>query len=265
MASRAQSAAARRRTTPNRGGLRLVVYHASPDVQPHIAQLKRSRKFKVSCYSQRTVPIRPPATSVDAVLWEIAPGRRPNWRQLKAIARGTAVVSYSAAESADVIERSRGLGFACHLNAPLSPVEVEHQVALALPVDLATRFRQFQPALRRHLTRVEAVGEMMRAANASLEPQRVADALVARAAAWLPAPCWVVVGPDPGWVTEADGRARPRRERRDGGARPWRLGLAPLAGVQLGQLTRRSLDSGRARGGGRGIPADVPGAARWPR
>ena len=198
MASRSPRATTRtrRRTSASRAVLRLVVYHASADVQPQVAPLTRTQKFKVACYPQRTVPVRPPATAVDAVLWELSPGRRPNWRRLNAIARGTPIVSYSATESTTVIERSRAIGFACHLSAPLTGVEIEHQVALASPADLATRFSQFQPALRRYLARVETVGEMMRSVSVSLDPNRVADAVVARAAAWLPAPCWVVVGPD---------------------------------------------------------------------
>ena len=49
MASRAHSATARRRGTASRQtALRLVVYHASDDIRPHIAPLKRNRKFKVA-------------------------------------------------------------------------------------------------------------------------------------------------------------------------------------------------------------------------
>ena len=55
----------------------------------------------------------------------------------------------------------------------------------------------FQPTLRRYLNRVGIIGEMTRAVNASMDPERVADALAARAAAWLPAPCWAVVVSDP--------------------------------------------------------------------
>ena len=192
MASRAHNPAERRRGASSRVELRLVVFHASPDVQTHIASLKRNRRFIVRCYSQGTVPIR--AGAVDAVLWELAPGRRPNWRRLRAMARGRPVVSYSASQAADIVERSRSLGFTAHLAAPLSTVDIEHQVALASPADLATRLRQSQSMLRRYLARVEVINEMHRAVNASLDPSRVADALAARAAAWLPAASWAVVG-----------------------------------------------------------------------
>ena len=195
MALRAHSPAVGRRGPPSRAGLRLVVFHASPDVRAHIASLKRNRRFTVTCYSQRTVPIRPRATGVDAVLWELAPGRRPNWRRLRALARGRPIVSYSASPDVDVVERSQALGFASHLAAPLSVVEVQHQVALASSADLATRLRLVQPMLRRYLGRVEVINEMHRAVNASLDPTRVADALAARALAWLPAASWAVVRP----------------------------------------------------------------------
>ena len=131
---------------------------------------------------------------VDAVLWELAPGRRPNWRRLKAIAGGVPIVSYSATPDTEVAERSRAIGFACHLDAPVSAVEIEQRVALASPADLATRLRQSQPTLRRYLGRVEVINEMYRAVNASFDPSLVGDALVARAAAWLPVASWAVVG-----------------------------------------------------------------------
>ena len=195
MASRAHSQAGSRRGPSSRAGLRLVVFHASPDVQTHIASLKRNRRFTVACYSQSTVPIRQGPGAVDAVLWELAPGRRPNWRRLRTMARGRPIVSYSASHDVDVIERSKALGFTSHLVTPLSVVEIEHQVALASPADLSTRLRRSQPMLRRYLGRVEVINEMHRAVNASLDPTRVADALAARAAAWLPVASWAVVGP----------------------------------------------------------------------
>ena len=69
-------------------------------------------------------------------------------------------------------------------------------MTLASPADLATRFHQLEPTLRRYLCRAEVVSKIFRTVNASLDPARVADALVSQAAAWLPAPCWAVVGPD---------------------------------------------------------------------
>ena len=63
--------------------------------------------------------------------------------------------------------------------------------------DPGRRFAEFHPALRRRLRRRDTVVEMMRLSHASLDPRRVASAVVERAAAWLPAPGWAVVGADP--------------------------------------------------------------------
>jgi diguanylate cyclase (GGDEF)-like protein len=48
----------------------------------------------------------------------------------------------------------------------------------------------------RRLARADVLVEMIRAVNSSLEPERVADAMVARAADWIPAPGWIVVAND---------------------------------------------------------------------
>jgi diguanylate cyclase (GGDEF)-like protein len=56
--------------------------------------------------------------------------------------------------------------------------------------------------MRRRLTRADVLTEMIRAVNASLEPERVADAMVARVSAWIPAPGWLVL------ATTEDGEIR---------------------------------------------------------
>jgi diguanylate cyclase (GGDEF)-like protein len=63
-------------------------------------------------------------------------------------------------------------------------------------VDLASRLRPLQRALRNRLARADVLTEVIREVNASLDPERVADAIVARAADWLPAPAWVVYAVD---------------------------------------------------------------------
>jgi diguanylate cyclase (GGDEF)-like protein len=50
--------------------------------------------------------------------------------------------------------------------------------------------------MRKRLARADVLAEMIRAVNASLEPERVADAMVARAAEWIPAPGWLVLATD---------------------------------------------------------------------
>jgi diguanylate cyclase (GGDEF)-like protein len=63
-------------------------------------------------------------------------------------------------------------------------------------VDLASRLRPLQSALRSRLSRGDVLTSVIREVNASLDPERVADAIVARASEWLPAPAWVVYAVD---------------------------------------------------------------------
>ena len=59
--------------------------------------------------------------------------------------------------------------------------------------DLSERLRARQAPLRRQLATADVLSEMLRAVNASLEPAKVAEALVARVSAWIPASGWLVV------------------------------------------------------------------------
>jgi len=60
-------------------------------------------------------------------------------------------------------------------------------------LDLATRLRTFQRVLRRRVEQREALIDIVRAVNATLEPPQIAELIVERAATWLPAPVWAVV------------------------------------------------------------------------
>jgi diguanylate cyclase (GGDEF)-like protein len=62
--------------------------------------------------------------------------------------------------------------------------------------DLAQRLKQRLRTLRARMERRETLVEMMRGANATTEPARVAQWIVGRAGEWVPAPCWAVVGPN---------------------------------------------------------------------
>jgi diguanylate cyclase (GGDEF)-like protein len=69
--------------------------------------------------------------------------------------------------------------------------------SLTVPgLDLATKLRVFQRALRSRVERRDALLDMVRAVNGTLEPAKIADLIVERAATWVPAPCWAVVGAD---------------------------------------------------------------------
>lgn len=66
----------------------------------------------------------------------------------------------------------------------------------ATRLDLAARLKGRLRALRSRLQHRDAVIEAVREANATLDPLKVATWLVSRADAWIPVPCWVVVGHD---------------------------------------------------------------------
>ena len=71
------------------------------------------------------------------------------------------------------------------------------ELSLAAPgLDLAARLRVFQRELRRRLERHDALLDIVRALSTTLEPVEIADLLVERAAAWMPAPSWAVVSSD---------------------------------------------------------------------
>src|SRR6266545_3337533 len=71
------------------------------------------------------------------------------------------------------------------------------EISLTVPgLDLATKLRVFQRALRSRVERRDALLEILRAVNTSLEPPKIAETIVERAATWVPAPCWAVVSSD---------------------------------------------------------------------
>jgi diguanylate cyclase (GGDEF)-like protein len=95
-------------------------------------------------------------------------------------------------------------------------------------VDLASRLRPLQSALRSRLSRADVLAEVIREVNSTLDPERVADAIVARAAQWLPAPVWVVYAVDNAGV-------------RTFGARGLTAALEPAA-VAVGQWVLKHSD-----------------------
>ncbi len=71
------------------------------------------------------------------------------------------------------------------------------EISLTTPgLDLATRLRVFQRALRSRVERRDALIDIVRAVNTTLEPPKIADEIVERASTWMPAPCWAVVSSD---------------------------------------------------------------------
>src|SRR5262249_15519431 len=71
------------------------------------------------------------------------------------------------------------------------------EISLTTPgLDLATRLRVFQRALRSRVEPRDALLDIVRAVNATLEPAKIADLIVERSSTWVPAPCWAVVCAD---------------------------------------------------------------------
>ena len=64
--------------------------------------------------------------------------------------------------------------------------------------DLAARLRLCQTPLRRQLARADVLVELIRAVNATLDPEKVAEAMLARLSAWVPAGTWLIVAFDEG-------------------------------------------------------------------
>ena len=71
------------------------------------------------------------------------------------------------------------------------------EISLSTPgLDLSSRLRVFQRALRSRVERRDALIDIVRAVNVTLEPHKIAEVIVERAATWVPAPCWAVVSAD---------------------------------------------------------------------
>jgi diguanylate cyclase (GGDEF)-like protein len=71
------------------------------------------------------------------------------------------------------------------------------EISLTTPgLDLSMRLRVFQRALRSRVERRDALIDIVRGVNATLEPQKIAEVIVDRASTWVPAPCWAVVSAD---------------------------------------------------------------------
>src|SRR5690349_23105647 len=113
-------------------------------------------------------------------------------------------------------------------------------------LDLATRLRTFQRALRGRVERREALIDVVRAVNATLEPPQIAELIVERALTWLPAPvCAVVSSTSPGQLEILADR-----------------GLTPGMGPAVLAIARRVMDRGEDFAtADLGRDARVPGAA----
>jgi diguanylate cyclase (GGDEF)-like protein len=204
MPARREQASLRQREEV-RSGVALAIYHVSQDFERHVAALRRSSRFRVTCQPQRKSS-RVSVKGIDGVLWELAPGKKPDRRRLASLARGVPVVSYSATGGRKAAAVSRAAGFTSHLKAPLRPAEVARALGAAPRPDLAARLKPLQRALGRRFRRADVLAELVRATLVPVEPARVADALVSRLVGWLPVLTWAVVTVDHEGTTGLLGR-----------------------------------------------------------
>jgi diguanylate cyclase (GGDEF)-like protein len=93
---------------------------------------------------------------------------------------------------------SRQIGFHGHLKARLVPSQVARKVRARARVELATRLRAFSRRVSGRMRRQELSWELVRAADATLEPEKIADLILARMAKWVGGTGWAVVEADLG-------------------------------------------------------------------
>ena len=194
MPERAHRAPAKRQAGPRGIALTLAVYHHSPDVERHVAPLRRAH-VGVRLLKQGTLA-RAPVDPI-GVLWELCPDQSPNRRVLSRMLASVPAASYGGSGDRDLADLSRTLGFRHHLSIPLRLAEVERALGLPGEVDLADRLDTGTARLEQLAAKVEVVSDLVRAVNASTDPSMVASALVTRMSDWLPALIWSVVAVEP--------------------------------------------------------------------
>jgi diguanylate cyclase (GGDEF)-like protein len=113
---------------------------------------------------------------------------------------------------------------------PGSKLRRASEISLTTPgLDLATRLRVFQRALRGRVERRDALLDIVRAVNTTLEPSRIAELVVDRASTWVPAPCWAVV------LTDMSGQMSVLADR----------GLMPDMGPAVYAIARAVMERGQ--------------------
>jgi diguanylate cyclase (GGDEF)-like protein len=104
------------------------------------------------------------------------------------------------------------------------------EISLSTPgLDLTTKLRVFQRALRGRVERRDALLDIVRAVNTTLEPAKIAELVVDRATTWVPAPCWAVV------LTDMSGEMTVLADR----------GLTPDMGPAVYAIARAVMERGQ--------------------
>src|ERR1700683_2993685 len=161
----------------------VVVFHRSDDVDRHVAPLRQVQAIHLEVIWQGATWSVPPHTS--AVLWELAPEDGAD-RRIAVIAKGTPSLSYGATVTPELIEMSRALGFQQHLTLPIRLEDVERGLGLPAIVDFADRLDAATARFVRLASRTEVIGDLVRAVNASIDPDAVSAAVISRLGQWLP-------------------------------------------------------------------------------
>src|SRR5579871_5295270 len=159
------------------GALPLAVFHRSDDVDRHIAPLRFVKGLELRVVWQGTTWSLPAGSA--GLLWELAPEDGAD-RRVAALARAVRSVSYSVTANAELLEISRALGFRQHLTVPVRLEELEPALGMSAIVDLADRIDIAAERIGRLATRTEVIGDLVRAVNASVDPEAVSAALIAR-------------------------------------------------------------------------------------
>jgi diguanylate cyclase (GGDEF)-like protein len=195
MPVRRHRATSSRHLTPPDSAFTLAVYHQSPDVERHVAPLRRSSRVRIAVERQG---VRwPPPAGAGGILWELTADIDLDRRRMTVLVDRAPVASYAATADRRLADLSRALGFRHHLSAPLRLAEVEHALGLPGEIDLSDRLDRAMPHLIKLGSRAEVIAELMRGVNVSNNPTAVAAALVGRAGNWLPLANWAVVGVEP--------------------------------------------------------------------
>src|SRR5437870_4667610 len=89
--------------------LTLAIYHRSPDVERHVAPLRRSRRLKIALEPQTAQWALP--RDATGVLWELSPEAGMDRRRVEALIDRAPVASYGATPDRRLADLSRTLGF----------------------------------------------------------------------------------------------------------------------------------------------------------
>jgi diguanylate cyclase (GGDEF)-like protein len=113
---------------------------------------------------------------------------------MSSVSRSASVRRDAAAREPDGVALYRAVG---HVGKRGSKLRRASEISFTTPgLDLATRLRVFQRALRSRVEHRDALLDIVRAVNSTLDPTELAEIVVQRAATWVPAPCWAVVWSD---------------------------------------------------------------------